>query len=335
MYVSFHCPLHGPGVCIMGLFSRKKEGLPWNSFQWATNAPAHWPPVYSTRFRGGDDVSNILDFISNHLTSWNNVPGCTVKVSTFGRTYLDGNGILMAQIVVMDGNREHPVFVYGKSDAETAVRFAGVQAFLATRGIAPVYYAPKPLPAAPRPANPFQDLWFNDFSIENETGPSEPFSMWWPSRPDERFTGSACAADINRTMRALDGYNTVIFAVMGEQFRIGQGVRGPLPREPVVFFTKGPEERPVAISVSREKGIRFHFPERSTPPAYRDALWQAFAKSAEKFKDEAVRRIVCDGPVDRNGLVHWEQVLKVIKEQEVSGQMDDLHVGVVNIFPVK
>jgi hypothetical protein len=314
----------------MGLFSGKKEGLPRGAFQWATNAPSSWPPFYSEDLSKQDYVVSFAIFLERAFQSWERVQGCPLKLGE-PRTFLGAGGVVSAPLWFRVGNSDIPVFVFEKSTPEAAAQFAGAQAFFSTRGLKAVYYAPKPLPEAPVPLPPFKDLMTSDFELRKEAWPPGLCSMWWPSRPGERFSESACARDIYRCMRALDGCSTFVLAMLAKDLGSKVDGRMHLPAAPMVFRTNGPEGRPVAISASRENGIRLHFPENSTPPGYRDLLWYAFANSLEKFSFEAYRRLPPDLPEDRQGLRQWEFIFKTLRDQETWGGRTDHHVGVLTL----
>ena len=315
-------PRRHSGALKMGLLSRKKKDeLPEDAFRWATNAPAHWPPVYSNALHPDEIPSaNMIMFAGNAQRSFNQVPGCPVKVAAFLRSYLDYRGIVEAPFQFEDSGVKYPVFMYPVANSDAAARFAGLWEYFSNRGMTPVYYSPNHLPQASYIASPFEKLWISHFSNWQGEAPRESCSMWWASESNAPFSGTACALDIDRTMRALDGYSTYILGEIGR--KLGKlpedSRRVHLPEEMTAFSVEGPEEMFMIISASREKGIGVHFPSKSTPQEYRDAFWHCFAMMAEEFRKEAIKHgLPIDPPQDREGIGHWEAVMNLLKHKKV------------------
>ena len=63
-----------------------------------------------------------------------------------------------------------------------------------------------------------------------------------------------------------------------------------LPQKTMKIPVVGPEDQTFILSVSEEKGIRFHFSPQLTPVQYRDSFWAVFAAYAEGWKNDAVKQ---------------------------------------------
>ena len=109
--------------------------------------------------------------------------------------------------------------------------------------------------------------------------------MWWPSENDASYTTTPSRQAICRAYVALDGIETYILgALMAMAGAEETGVRVALPRDTVTRYFQDETGAPLLLSVSAEKGMRFHFHPAHTSPTRRDAFWQALAQGAEAWR---------------------------------------------------
>jgi hypothetical protein len=129
------------------------------------------------------------------------------------------------------------------------------------------------------------------FSELREDVPEGQYAMWWPSEGDSVYTDAPARQAIRRAYAALDGIETYILgafmALVGAE---EAGVRIALPQEMTTRYLQDETGAPFILSVSREKGMRFHFHPDYTTPTRRDAFWLALAQSAEAWRISLAER---------------------------------------------
>jgi hypothetical protein len=150
--------------------------------------------------------------------------------------------------------------------------------------------------------------------------------MWWPAAGDETFGGSRAFPFIDRVFRALSGFETYVHAAIMRALSFeGEGVgRLMLPDEAQTFALEGPEGAMMLLDISREKGMRFLFPEARTSRAYRDAFWQVFSGYAEFWNTAAAGKGFARDPAGGPApLDWWLEASGAARAQEVSGRRLD------------
>jgi hypothetical protein len=315
---------------MMGWFSKKSDAPATGVFQWATNAPSHWPPVFSDELNPKLEPSmKIMYFKSKIMQSWEKIPGTALKIGG-PVSFLYKAGIIDFEFSVVDNGITYPVLLLRASNAKAASVVNGYSEALKARGITIVYYAPKPLPQVNKQESPHRPLVMLD--LEKWEGPLNQGKayMWWSSKPGERFSTAGSLPDMDRALRALDGYGSFFWVMLGKQLGVlPQDFRSShLPDDPVVLYTKGPENQLLVFSVSKERGVRLHFPVEGTTITYRDNFWHNFAAMAEDFRAQAVGyKMPMNSPDDRQGLGQWEFMKKGIAEQENKGHDSTYQVG--------
>jgi hypothetical protein len=259
---------------------RKKARVPL-----ATNAPDHWPEIALDFLEPGNWAKNMLALIVASTEAFE-TSGGVLKLADLNRALLLDEGILEIPIVVEDGGRDVPVFFYDEGGPEAAGHLAGAAAVLERLGEPPpVYYAPEALPEAPA-GDPFRPFGADLLRKQEGDLPGVEYAMWWSTEEDPDFAKSPGVAHIDRTYAALDGIETYVLAAILHSLDLAgkETGRARLPDEEASIPLMGPEDRPLVLSASAEKGLRFHFPTETTPVSYRDRFWKHFADYAAEWR---------------------------------------------------
>lgn len=147
-------------------------------------------------------------------------------------------------------------------------------------------------------------------------------ASWWSEPGDARFLDSATFRDMARAFRAGDRIESFLFGTLAERWLPDAPPDAPrirLPPRSVTMAARHPETGAFLVTVSQEKGLRFHFPQ-STPRATREAVWRLWA-------DYVVRtRAVGEGmdapldpPGDASPRAWFEHAARVMRQQEAEG----------------
>lgn len=250
----------------------------------ATDAPEPWPRTGPLPPQGSQrEARRWARALADHLDQ---VPA--LEVRRLGPAYLFAEGVVEATAELADrqGHR-WAVFAYDEADPRAAAAFARVQALFERRTLpTPVYYAPEDLEATDEEGDPFTG--FGPHLLAPWPSHREPvegtYAVWWATDrvPDlGRWSG---AEAVGRALTALEGAEAQaldrILAALGE----AEDHDGPgeLPEEPHQLLVEGPEGRPVLLTFSQGRGLRFHLHIEQTPPAYRDAFWTLVADHYER-----------------------------------------------------
>ncbi len=112
--------------------------------------------------------------------------------------------------------------------------------------------------------------------------PPGKYAMWLPSPAEPKFAQSKTRQNIGRVYTAVAGIETYIVADilrrLGAVSEDSRRVR--LPEDLMSFPVLGPEDGVFVLSLSQEKGIRFHFHD-SASPVYRNAVLAGLVGYAE------------------------------------------------------
>jgi hypothetical protein len=116
--------------------------------------------------------------------------------------------------------------------------------------------------------------------------PPGRYAMWWAADDAERFQDSPCFRSWDAVYRALDGIESWVMAMLVGAVRPGEvkSTRLAYPATPIQFFVQGPEQQDFVLSLSQEKGVRFHFNPEQCEPAYRDRFVASFAAFARALR---------------------------------------------------
>jgi hypothetical protein len=146
--------------------------------------------------------------------------------------------------------------------------------------------------------------------------------MWLPSPGEPLFTPSETRKNIGRLYKTAVGIETFTLAdllrrlgMVGEETR-----RVAVPDALASFPILGPDDQVFVLSVSQEKGLRYHFHQSATP-AYRNKVLAGFVAYLE-FRRRAVNLsgVPLDEPRDQEPTAWWSGMEKVVAEMESKGE---------------
>lgn len=285
---------------------------------WATNAPAHWPPVVTqvlpvpTAAERAKAAVNHL-FFASRLAQIFAEAGGDLKLEGVAETRLLDEGLLELQFTVLDQGQRVSVLLFPEANESTGALYLGIAAVLESLGQpTPVYYAPAPLPTA----DPFVELrtFAPDWLVNSEEPPAAGNYAMWAEHPEEPvFSQSPSMESIGRAYRASSGIDSYIAAAFLREFGLVPEDAGriDLPEELMTLAAQGPEGQPLILSISREKGVRFHF-HSECPPQYRNRFWHCYARFCEGMREHVLNHgLSADDPDDpQQWWLHSEQFVR-------------------------
>ncbi len=260
---------------------------------WATNAPGHWPKVFCEPLDpNGNKPMNDIHFAAELKTSLER--GKNVELKALLRNFLAEDGVLEVPMLVEDNGQKVPVFYYPAPDVEAANHFNAILGLFKERGMPAVYFSPKMLPPATGKVNPAGEFLAGHLRKAEESQPAESYATWWSTDEEPSFPGSRSWSHLDRAFTALDGVESYVLAAilrisgyLGDEYQnVGQVELTP---ETSFFGLEGPEEVIVILTVSREKGLKFAFPE-SAAVGYRELFLKNFADYCENAREEILRQ---------------------------------------------
>jgi hypothetical protein len=286
----------------MGLFSKEpdlfddsEDDVDSEPITLFTNAPTHWPAVLTDPLIPdgipGAESMNLTTFGAAIKRTFEG-SNCGCQLEAMLKAILTPDGILEIPFLVNDSGRFVPVFLYSDSNEMFASQYYAAYGILQARGYSePVYYAPGPLPQAP-PGNPFRPFSAELLTRHKGGLPKGNYAMMWSDESNPDILTSKCLKDIHRSFQALAGVESYVLASIFRALGLveGETARMKLPQKTMTIPIVGPEDQAFILSVSEEKGIRFHFNSNLSGPEYRDSFWAVFASYAEKWKNDAVRQ---------------------------------------------
>lgn len=164
--------------------------------------------------------------------------------------------------------------------------------------------------------------FLNDFRPGPETVPPGDYAMWSPSPDEPLFAPSETRRNLGRVYQCVEGIETFALASLlrGLQL-VGQDVgRVALPDDLASFPVLGPDGQVLAVSVSSEKGIRFHF-HQSASGAYRNRVLTGFVAYLEALRRAvALSGVSLDEPRESSPAEWWVQMEKVVCHMEETGE---------------
>ncbi|MEM1183005.1 MAG: hypothetical protein AAGM22_31980 [Acidobacteriota bacterium] len=277
-----------------------------HELRWSTNAPPMWPPLVTS----GDVPASPAPVLTLRTAAAFKraveEDGLPFTLSAMAPSYLLEDGLLEVSFEVIAGDRRVPVQVYPEAGEEASAHFAALRRALAARGFDSVYYAPGVLRAS---ADPRPDvvgmLGFDALTPCERDIRSGDHSMWWPTEEDSDAPKSPVLADIDRFYGAVDGREAWFVGFLLHGLGVLEEARPePPPEELGVFNVTGPEGQTLLVSLSAEKGLRFHF-HRSQDPTYRDRFWRHIAAFAVHFRGQLDRQGVPEAEATRERPAEW------------------------------
>jgi hypothetical protein len=324
----------------MGWFSKRSNEDPGGAkppeprlVSWSSNAPLHWPPLCTQPLPFPDPKTvaeasvNTLAFAANLGRAFDAVPG-SCKLAAVAQSRLLPDGILEVPIEVEDGASRRAVFAYPSVNEESSAHFAAVAAILRSRGEPePVYFAPSTLPPA-EPSLELPPLEPAHLSRLQKAPPGR-YAMWWLAPDHPVFDRSPTIGHLRAWYEALEGIYSYAMAIFAKQLDMVDGeaaaaARIALPENDFCAAAKGPENRTVLVSFSREKGIQFKFDAESCPPGYRDVFWKLFVEFARHLREQVSRHgLPLDPPdpaYDRPGWLRLVEKSVALSREQGGGE---------------
>ena len=176
---------------------------------------------------------------------------------------------------------------------------------------------------------------FKDLSCDKDVTLTGEYGMWWSEEDDQSFPNSQTRIYLDEIVESIKGYESYMLGYMLYQMQIDgfkEFNRVGLPEEDRTFPVKGPEYKTVLVSSSKEKGIRFHFPVKTTTKAYRerflDQMKSCFISTQTILK---TKNIPQEPPTDPNGYDWFKFMTSVLDEKTKAGKENDVAViGALN-----
>ncbi len=125
---------------------------------------------------------------------------------------------------------------------------------------------------------------YRQFSIRVDTKSSigdDEFATWWLTEDKVSFEKSQTYQSIDLMYESCRGYEAYIYPDLLSHLGIFKGTppsRLDMPEEDTTYLLKGPKRGKIMLTISKEKGIRFLFPLKTTSPEYRDTILQFIAR---------------------------------------------------------
>lgn len=255
-----------------------------------TNAPASWGRVTidDAKVASTDDAAgqaaNTLLLCAGLLQAGRELVSMRTDV-----LLPDGLVSVPARVKDPDAGAEgvRDVFFYPRATKADGAHFAFVRTFWSIRGRPdPVWFAGAALPSA-EPADPARVLRTLDFTALklDPDFTAGHYAMWWRGDgPD--FLGGPAHAALKRIYAAFDRRESYVMPTLVNDLGLAQvpgNQRIALPEGERTIPVSGPEHRKLVLTFGQEKGVRFFFDMKTTPPAYRDGFLGLFADYAEAF----------------------------------------------------
>ena len=172
----------------------------------------------------------------------------------------------------------------------------------------------------------------SDLGYHNQWISEGMYGMWWKTKKEPLFTNSKTKQYLDIIHRATREYPSYFFGYILSELEVEgfeKTKRKPLPEKPLEITVKGPEQKDIIISISREKGIRFHFPVNSTNRKYRAFFLDQISAN---FKAYHLMLNLRELPRDNNSIPNQQSwytfMCEVMEEKENKGEWTDVVGGV-------
>lgn len=289
-----------------------------------TNAPSSWPPIrVNPAVLAGPNAGPFDELALFELSVSAAMKQAGLELVKIRHTALTDSGAIQVSLLVQHDGELYGVFMYPTPTSEDASDYDAASSAIATLGMRAAYVSTGPLP----PLLPDHDTNFHVHACLTplEQGlQRDDYLMWWPAEDGERFVDTAACAALTRIYAGCDGIESHLVGLLHPHLGIDLGVdtqgrlvRIPLPEDSQLFSVRGPEDRPFIVSLSAEKGIRFHFPKGTTPPAYRDRYLAHFAGYVEFWRSVFLKHEV---ELDTYGDLHpaswWALLMGYFSQEE-------------------
>ncbi len=274
------------------------------------NAPAGWPALEL-------DARHLAPPSYPHRGLLNNIVFANA-LQTAGLQLVAGDwecflpaGVLSVPFVVEQDEQRYDIFWFADASPEDAARWATINALYADLDRpAPIHYARRALPDAEplEAAAVLTTLEVASMAVDTRLEPGR-YAMWWSSPGDTHFAESAARNHLARLYRALDGLGQHVRARLLKAFGAESGAEGR------TFPLQGPCFQRLAVRLGPRRGVSFHFPIESTPPAFRDGCLHQLALWAERQAADAAP------PLEASARAWWEALEQAEGAAEVVGEL--------------
>ncbi len=309
----------------MGLFNKAPPPAAAAPTTLATNAPESWPPIRVEAEAGEEVMLNYLHVASELERTIGTKEN--IKVGIVFKTFMFDDGLIDVPIEVIEGGKRTMVFVYSMADEGVAGHWLGVKQLFQRYGFPqPVYYAPSDLEKYEgiMAKNPLKKLTTS--SMKKYTGEVAhgTYAMWWSGQSEPSFNNSPTMGMIHSIYENSEGIYSYLFADFLMMLKVVE--RGTsqvaLPPKPFSVALKGPEDVMFLLTVSQDKGIRFHFNKATTHEAYRQRFLNLYDRYVYEFKSEVQKlNLPQDPPSQLSPLQWWYKNKSTLAQLDSQGQV--------------
>ena len=244
------------------------------------------------------------------------------------RKFRHPQGLVSTSFGLTIGGNYTPIIFFPVADKKSAGEFAFLKVFFKKQYKMDVhYYAPQKLPGA-SPVSCVVHLDIPDFQRRPEA--KGVYASWWATKDDKIFTKSKSCKYLTETFKATEGIETWVFGAFCRRFDLvdDKAFRVNLPKEGEGLFVKGPDDVPMVVSCSKEKGIRICF-EKDTPLEYREWMLENFMICCEDWRKLLIRK-KAKMDEDVESLKHWEFLVETcLAEEKAKKEIDKVGMYVL------
>jgi len=283
----------------------------------ATNAPEHWPEV---RLKQGDGPLGKLHLIAAIEEAFR---GTGLTIADQDRTEFFKEGMLVIDLVVADGDRQVPVFLYPIAGEEAAARQRALERFtpLIDRFAPPVYYAPEPLPAGVGPLDRKEMLRRERLPVKLHPTPRPGrYAMWYASDEDPVLLESPVLQEMDAYFHYVRGLEPRLFTFLlvdaGIASRTSEALATlmDLGGRPFLATAYGPGGVPLALSYEGGRGVRVHLAQEHASLENLLRAWRMLNRYARLRLPQQLRRN--DGA---RPFAWWQDTLRRLREEHERG----------------
>ncbi len=178
------------------------------------------------------------------------------------------------------------------------------------------------------------EFLLSDLSYVEEPQVKGQYGMWWNEEGDQHFHHSKTKEYLLEMYDAMKDYESYVFGILLKEINykgLEKFQRVQLPENDQTFIVNGPENKQIAISVSKEKGIRFQF-AKNTNRKYRENFLKHTAKYLKKLNKLLVSsNVQKDESNGENGSDWFHFLIRVLEKEEYQTKENgEVIIGLVN-----
>jgi hypothetical protein len=256
---------------------------------WVSNAPSTWPVLQLEPLLSDNDAANTIVFGGELARALKHNPACGLKLVSMAETILTPRGVAHVPIRLSDGARTFCVFPLRRNSFEERARFWSVRAALAERGHEAFYFCPEELDEMPA-VEDLPPLSFSDFRRCVGDFPSGCWGIWWHHPAAEPHLDEFFEI-LERIYEQSEGVYSYLLGTLQLGLSSGEEPlrRIALPENVAEIAVTGPEGCPCIVTVSREKGIRFHFRDDMQDVEYLLLFLRHYARFVESVREDVAK----------------------------------------------